>query len=405
MLSSIQRGRSPRVVAAATGVVALLMVVMATISASSVNAANSPFKILFVTSLSGPLGFVGKTEANGYQAGVDVVNSQGGILGSKVELKVVDDAGTGAKAVAAALQETSSTDYHLITCGSFGDDGLACAPAIKSKPALQIPAIAEGSINNPKKYPRTFNSGGLFDNAELGMAQRMKKNKVKKVAIVVGDNATGRTASGILSKAIKKTRLKVAKVVFVPLGATDATPQLQQAQASGADAIATTGFTPSNIAIMKARAKLGWTAALYCDWYCSSANLGVLTDAERKGVVSQVWPFMVKGSKGQQSKEFKAMDSSFFKLQGSTMPLAITAAQVTYNIPILARAAAKKAKSTAGPKMAKALERIRLGKDAKGFVGPKLLFTPKNHAFGTQPSDFIYIKAGVMTGGYITPGS
>ena len=60
---------------------------------------------------------------------------------------------------------------------------------------------------------------------------------------------------------------------------------------------------------------------------------------------------------------------------------------------------------SADPRVVLITNGIRLGKDAKGFVGPKLLFTPKNHAFGTQPSDFIYIKAGVMTGGYITPGS
>ncbi len=130
-----------RVLAASGAAAALAALVMA--MAVSANAAKAPFKVLLVVPKSGPLGFVGGIAENGTKAAANVINSQGGILGSKVEVKTVDDAGQGAKAVAAALQETSATKYNLIHCGNFGDDGLPCSAAIKGQNVLQIPLISE----------------------------------------------------------------------------------------------------------------------------------------------------------------------------------------------------------------------------------------------------------------------
>jgi branched-chain amino acid transport system substrate-binding protein len=373
--------------------------------ASTVSAAKAPFRFLFVTSTSGPLGFVGKTEAAGYRAGINVVNARGGINGATAELKTVDDAGSGAKAVAAVQQETASTSFNVVTCGSFGDDGLPCAAAIAKQKYLQIPAIAESQLNNRKKYPNTFNAGGLFEPAELGMVREMKRKKLKKIVIVVGDNATGRTASGILARAAKKEKVTVTKTVFVPLGATDATPQVQQAQATGAQAMAITGFTPSNIPALKAKAKLGWNVPVYCDWYCANGNFASMTSAERKNIVTQVWPFMINGHKSTKTGAFSTMIAQWKKEQGSDpMFLAITAPLVTYNIPLHVQAAAKVAKSITLAKLKKALEQqVTAAKQVRGFIGPKLLYKGSYHAYRTQPGDFIYTRAGVLKDGFITP--
>ena len=299
MSSSVDGRGLRRALFATLGLVAALG---ALVMASAVSAGRAPYRILFVTPTSGPLGFVGKTEANGYQAGINVVNRRGGILGARAELKVVDDAGSGARAVAAVQQETGSTNYNLISCGSFGDDGLPCAAAIARQRVLQIPAIAESQLNDRRRYPYTFNAGGLFEPAEEGMVREMRRRGIRRFAIVVGDNATGRTASGILERAAQRLRVTVTRKVFVPVGTADATPQVQQAQASDAQAMAITGFTPPNIPVLRARAKLGWAAPVYCDWYCANGNFASMTEAERRGIITQVWPFMIRGHRSTRTR-------------------------------------------------------------------------------------------------------
>ncbi len=238
------------------------------------------------------------------------------------------------------------------------------------------------------------------------MAAYLKSKKVKSVAIIDGDNATGRNAGDIMGKQLAKAKIKVTKTVFVPVTTADATPQVQQAQASNPQAIMISGFTPANIPIMRARAKLGWNAPIYGDWLVAAANLGPLTEAERKGITLQVWPHMVKGSKAQRTGEFRKFSEEFFRLNGPSMPLSIVAAMNTYNPLMLARAAAIKAKTISdGTKLAKGLEKITKGSQVRGFVGSKkqVLYSSKRHSWGSVSSSWTYVKAGPSTSGYITP--
>ena len=174
-------------------------------SGGSAEAAEStskePFKVLAVMPMSGPLAAVGKIEEVGFKAATKVINDEGGILGHPVEVKVVDSGGAGPQAVSLAIEETRKEDYNLVSCGSFGDDALPCADAIAKTPTLQMPLAAESRLNDPESKPNTFIAGNLFDPVEQAMAEQMKAKGVQKVAIVVGDNTTGRLASEILKKA------------------------------------------------------------------------------------------------------------------------------------------------------------------------------------------------------------
>ena len=115
---------------------------------------------------------------------------------------------------------------------------------------------------------------------------------------------------------------------------------------------------------------------------------------------------MVKGDKSQNSKTFKTMIAQYAKFNdGSRSSLiAVTAIATTWSILWHVKVAAAKAKSTTGPKMAKAIGEIKSSKSVPYFIGPKLLYTPKYHGYRTQPNEFKYIKAGTQADGVITPG-
>jgi branched-chain amino acid transport system substrate-binding protein len=404
-MNSIRRVWSPRGAVASAGFLAVLIALALAAAAGSASAAKAPFKVLFLNALSGPLSTSGKLKEKAYTAAVNKINAEGGILGSKVELTSLDDTGTGAKTVALAQQETAKAKFNAITCGSFSDEVLACAPVLKSNPALQLPMDASKELDNKKQYPRLFVQGP-FNTSASAMAAYLKRKRITSVGHIGGDNATGRTAYEAMAAEFKKAKIKIVKSVFVPVTVTDATPYVQQLQAASPKAVVMTGFTAANIPIMRARAKLGWDVHVYTDWLVASAPLSALTPAERKGITLQVWPFMVDRARVHDTKEFKAFRSEFNKLQGPTVPTAITSSVFAWNTMMAIRAAAVKAKSTDGRKMTKGLERIGLAKQIKGFAGiPKLvMYSPKRHAWGGSPKAWTYINAGPTTPeGYIDP--
>jgi branched-chain amino acid transport system substrate-binding protein len=375
-----------------------------TAAAASSKASDAPFKVLAVMPMSGPLAAVGKAEGTGFQAAAKVINAKGGILGHRVTIKIVDDAGTGEKAVSAAMGEANNNAYNLISCGSFGDDAIPCSSALAANAALQIPLAAESHLNDPAKLPRVFVPGGLFDPAEQAMVAQMKSKGIAKFAIVQGDTVTGRLAAGILEKAAKQAGLSVTTTVFVPVGAVDATPQVLKAKASHPDAVAITGFTPANGPIIAARAKLGWNAPVYGDVYFSAANLAAIAKPKQlKGITLEAYPWMVKGNAATETPEFKAFWSTVLAMDPHPL-LSDIAPLVSYQAVVLARAAAEKAKAIDGKALAAAMNNVSSSSQVPGFVGPPKLYTPNSHVFGTAPSDFTFVPAGPTVDGILVPG-
>lgn len=388
------------------GVLALLAVAAGVGTAgTTAPAAKPPFKVLLVLPTSGPLGFVGIIEARGAAAAARVINKQGGILGSKVELKVVDGTGDGARTVSAVQQELAGgTKYNLISCGSFGSDAVPCAAALRKNPTLQIPFAAETVLNDPKTYPNVFILSGGFDANAAGLAAKVKRDSLTRVAILSGDNATGRNGADALQKAFAKAGITVTSTVFVPVSAADATAQLQQAQASNPQAYVMSGFTPATVPILKARTKLGLTGAkLYLDWYAGSLNMGPFsTTDDRKNVLVEMWPFFVKGSAANRAPGFQTFLKNFYALEANP-PILLSAPLVGWNALMLARGAAEKAKSTSGPKMIAAAASLRQTSEARGFFLGKKLYTPGSRLTQEGPGDYVFVNAGVLDKGLLVP--
>jgi ABC-type branched-subunit amino acid transport system substrate-binding protein len=379
------------------------LAVMAGTSSAAANK-QSPYRVLAILPTSGRLGFVGLLEAHAIAAAAHVINKQGGILKHLVELKVVDDGGDGNKAVSVLQQELASgTKYNLIIGGAFGSDAVPLAAALASNPALQIPMAAETVLNDPKKYPNLFIPGAGFSANANGVMVQLKKDNITKIAIVGGDNPTGHNGADALEASAKSAGITVTANVFVPATSVDATPQLQQAQSSGPQALVISGFTPANPAIIKSRTKLGWNVPVYMDGFAAAINMGPFTTtADRKGIKLEVFPFFVKGDASQTAPAFAAFLKNVYRYDPHPA-LSVYASMVAYDGLMLARGAAIKAKSIEGPAVSKAMNTITDSSQAPGFVGGKKLYTSTNHFWGTAGSDFHFVQAGPLVDGLVVP--
>lgn len=108
------------VLVATAGAVALLMAGCGSGSGSSGTGSGSkaPLVIGASVSLTGDFSDSGKAVERGYQLWADTVNAQGGVLGRKVQLKIVDDASSPVQVVT-NYQNLINKDHVDLTFGPF----------------------------------------------------------------------------------------------------------------------------------------------------------------------------------------------------------------------------------------------------------------------------------------------
>ena len=373
-------------------------------SSSAGGAGKSPFHVLAILPMSGQFAAIGTKDVAGARAAVNIVNGQGGILGHPVTLKVVDDAGDGSTAVSALQQALASgTQYNAIgPDGTLNQEIFPLAAALRKTPVLQVTAGADASLNN---YPYLYQTSTGFTANEESMMARLKQDGISRFAILCGDDATGQTGAHALSTAAKQAGLTVTATVCVPDGATDATPQLQQAAGSGAQAFAVAGFTPATPAILKARTKLGLKTPVYLDSFAAVNNFGATNSpADLKGVWIQDWPYLVQGDPATQTPTWQAFHTAFAKLYPHSTS-SIFGAVLAYDSIMLMRAAATKAHSTDAKSLASVPGTITTSTEVPGWIGPQNVYTQADHALHVQPSDLKWYKAGPQVNGLLVPGT
>ena len=389
---------------AAAAALAALAVAALSGAVTQAQAAKPEFKVLFVSTMSGPLSVGGKAENAGLLAGVKTVNATGGILGRRVTVKTVDDAGSGAKAAAAAIQELSSAKYDMVICGMNGATAPACTGAIAQRKMLQMGVAPEDILSDPSKSPNTWVTLQRFAVNAEALVLRLKKSKIKRIALLGGDNAAGREGAARMADAAKKGGITVTDSTFVPVGASDATPQVQKAKSSNPEAVVVMAFNLQNVTILRARVKLGWDIPVFLDPNASSFNYAsVLSASERTGISGSTLPILVKGSKASKSRSGKV----FLKNVAVYDPKPVLSAQahmVTYNAIVLTQAAAKKGKTADSAKLVKAMAKIRTVKDAPLSVGPATWYTSRTvRAPQIRGKEFTWFKLGSIVDGFQVP--
>jgi len=111
---------------AACGTVALVLASCSSSPATPAASSSTPFRVLFIDGLSGGFAPIGNGNLAGMNAAVSVINSEGGILGHKVELTSKDDQASPQDAVN-ILQKAGyrATDIAVLSSDNQGSKDFA----------------------------------------------------------------------------------------------------------------------------------------------------------------------------------------------------------------------------------------------------------------------------------------
>ena len=211
---------------------------------------KTPVRLAAISFLTGPAaGPFGIPGDNAYKMMADVYNQKGGILGRKIELKSLDEAG-GAKTqvelarkliledkVDAILGYISSGDCKAILPMSDELGGLMLAYDCGTHVLME----GEKSPYEVPKFELGFRTAAHLgqDNIALALAIKKYMPNVKKIAGINQDYAWGRDSWHIFELAIKKLipSVEVVKVLWPKIFTTDFTAHVSALQGSGAEII------------------------------------------------------------------------------------------------------------------------------------------------------------------------
>lgn len=196
----------------------------------------------FNDDLSGKIAFAGTTNLAGFQTYVDYVNSTGGVNGTKIDLKVLDNRSDSATSIANYKQ--------LVGDGAIGVFGnSASSPMIATAPlatSMKVPLMGFANADN---FYTTFDPW-LFKNSITEVQQvqlqselitstlyKGKSTQGLKIAIAQTSTASGPPYTASVQAIAKKNGWNVATVQQIAIGATDCSTQAALIVSSGAELV------------------------------------------------------------------------------------------------------------------------------------------------------------------------
>jgi branched-chain amino acid transport system substrate-binding protein len=354
----------------------------ATATSSSAAAKGTPFRVLFVGGLSGPLGVYGQDFVKGLKAGALVLNRQGGIDGHPIELTADDTQGNPSQGITILTNAVQGANKpNLVIPGFVAPEILPYTALLSKAHVLEAIGTAIVSLNNPDKYPDVFLYSPPYADQETAIAAFTKKHGWKSVAILYNDDISGIENKNLMVSAAKAAGVKVVTTVPFEDASLDLTPVFEKAAAAKPQAIWETdqGQSPT---IFKARDTSGVYLPLVCDEACGGAQLVGLVKSP--SVLKDAWGLNVPISLTPPAKRTAAQREFVTALHqvGGARQLFIAAQE--YDELQSVAAAARQANSIDSDAIAKALE--NLPGPATWALGFRIHFTSSSH-FDVQPGD------------------
>jgi len=231
------------------------------------NAKAEPYKIGFVTSITGFMGPMGSGARDAAQLIVKGINSKGGINGHPLKLIMYDDGSDPSKGVM-AFKKLIGEDKVLAIIGPISTGiAFACAPIAEK---AQIPMFAQNSSSwsvalKPWKIPNpptrirhwVFKAGidAIFQ--DLAIYEMLKKLGAKKLAHMNVSNAMGKAMKASLAASCKDAGFEVVIWEEYGRGDTDLTVPLTKIKAKDFDAIIIAGAEMAGAIAYKQAREMG----------------------------------------------------------------------------------------------------------------------------------------------------
>jgi branched-chain amino acid transport system substrate-binding protein len=224
--------------------------------------AQEPIRIGSFLSVTGPASFLGDPELKTLEMMVEEINTDGGVLGRKLQLQAYDDGGDAEKARTFAKRLLEQDKVDVIVGGSTTGTTMAAAPLAEQAGVPFISLAGAVVIIEPvRKW--VFKTPHTDRMACDKVFVDMKTRGFTKAALISG--------SGGFDKSMRAECLKVAPNHGVQIVAdetygaadTDMTAQLTKIKGSGAHALLNAGFGQGPAIVTRNRMQVGLAQPLY----------------------------------------------------------------------------------------------------------------------------------------------
>jgi branched-chain amino acid transport system substrate-binding protein len=243
-------------------------------------------KVGGIFDLTGITSDVGKPFATGVRDGVKWTNENGGIHGKKIRLIDVDYGYKIPEAVAAYKRMVQDEKVIMINGWGTGDTE-AMKEFIARDKIPYISASFSGHLTDPAKTPYNFFVAPSYSDqlrAWLEWAKADAKGKRPKVAFFYGDNAYGRSPIEAGRRYCKENGLDLVDEEVVPGAFQDATSQLLNMKAKGAEYAYINVTTTGVSVILRDAKKLGLATKFGSNPYGFSEALPAVARDTAEGV-------------------------------------------------------------------------------------------------------------------------
>ena len=292
----------------------------------------------------------------GFQAAIDDLNAQGGVLGRQVVGVVRDDAGAPPKSIQNMNELIDNEKVAAVVGPTNSGNALAWLhiPQQKKVPVISHVATATDITARYAKEPQNYIFRvSMVDREQLALlaAYAVKASKSKNIAIIADTTGYGQAATKDLQEILTLHGIKPVGIEKFGPKDTDMTSQLAKLKAAGADMIITGSLADATAQVLKSMEKMDYYPGLLSTW--GSINTPLVNIAGPKLAEKTVFA----ASTTEDASDRAAALHKRLVAKHPNMPAFVSAAQ-GYDAVMLIAAAIKQADGTDGPKLQAALENL-----------------------------------------------
>jgi branched-chain amino acid transport system substrate-binding protein len=366
---------------------------------------------------TGPAKSYGQGESLGLQIAADELNKTGGILGHKVEIKMVNDQSNPTQGVSGLQQLLSSgVTPNLFWAGSSSTVTQAELPTLMSGKIISFDATSASNLNDPSMYPYYFATNQTVASSIPAFVTAAKQQGWSKVAMIYGNDVSGQASEKAYATALAAANIKLVSASYSDT-ALNMTPQLESLRSQNPSGLIVSGFGTAAIYVVKSRAQIGWNIPTYADFLASFQLYPMsLPASSLQNFKVEVQRSFLSGDPLAQDPVLQTMIADAKAASGGADVLKNTGASLlapTYSALMMVNYAATQANSIAPDDLKNALEHLKTPPSPVPWVWygdsdqiGNFNYSATNHYGTAEGTAFSYVAAGVYNAdGLFQPSS
>ncbi|WP_162042204.1 ABC transporter substrate-binding protein [Undibacterium sp. YM2] len=244
------------------------------------------------TALTGILAELGVAHSTGAKAYFDYVNSQGGVNGRKIRLITLDDAYDAKKSLANAKQLIEK-EKAVALFGMLGTPAnTVLLPVLEEANILSFAPVTGADVVRKPFNRRIFNIRAGYTTETEKIIDHLNVRGIKKIGVVVQNNAFGKEGLAGIEQAIAKHQLKLTATVSINSDSSDLDKAVSAMEAADVQTIILiTAGKPSSDFIQAFNKKVKGMQYFALSVLASQAGITALGKDGVGVIISQVLPF------------------------------------------------------------------------------------------------------------------